>query len=179
MKKRYFVVAGAALLVAGWALFRPELLFIDQKVNESFPAHAVKPASMTSGGSPSMPSMHESMPAMEATVLLQGEFRAGAHDGRGTATIYALADGSRVLRLTDFETSNGPDLRVLAVAAAEAPDTDAVKKAGYREIAALKGNQGDQNYALPADLDLATHRAICIWCNRFSVNFTAAPLRAK
>jgi len=66
---------------------------------------------------------------------------------------------------------------VILVAAPEASDTDAVKKAGYKEIARLKGNKGDQNYEIPADIDLSMHRTVCIWCNRFSVNFTSAPLK--
>jgi hypothetical protein len=45
------------------------------------------------------------------------------------------------------------------------------------ELAKLKGNTGDQNYELPADLDLSTYRVVSIWCNRFSVNFAAAPLK--
>lgn len=40
----------------------------------------------------------------------------------------------------------------------------------------MKGNKGDQNYELPAGVDLGTHRAVSIWCARFSVNFGAAAL---
>jgi len=40
----------------------------------------------------------------------------------------------------------------------------------------LKGNVGDQNYDVPADLDLSRYRAVSIWCRCFSVNFGAAPL---
>ena len=41
----------------------------------------------------------------------------------------------------------------------------------------IKGNIGDQNYALGSDLDLSKYRAVSIWCKRFSVNFGAAALR--
>jgi hypothetical protein len=41
----------------------------------------------------------------------------------------------------------------------------------------LKGNQGNQNYELPADFDPSTYRSISVWCQRFSVNFATAPLR--
>jgi hypothetical protein len=41
----------------------------------------------------------------------------------------------------------------------------------------LKGNQGNQNYPIPADLDLANVGSVTIWCRQFSVNFTTAPLR--
>jgi hypothetical protein len=44
-------------------------------------------------------------------------------------------------------------------------------------VGRLKGNQGDQTYALPNNFDPEKHRAISVWCRRFSVNFAAAPLR--
>ena len=49
-------------------------------------------------------------------------------------------------------------------------------KAGFVELGKLKGTEGDQNYDVPADLDLAKYRAVTIWCRRFSVNFATAPL---
>ena len=40
----------------------------------------------------------------------------------------------------------------------------------------MKGNIGDQNYEIPATVDLANYRTVTIWCKRFSVNFGSAPL---
>jgi hypothetical protein len=65
---------------------------------------------------------------------------------------------------------------VYLVAAPNATDDETVKKAGYVELGKLKGTDGDQNYEVPADLDLARYRAVTIWCRRFSVNFGTAPL---
>jgi hypothetical protein len=67
-------------------------------------------------------------------------------------------------------------VRVYLVAAPDAKDNDTVTKAGFIEVGTLKGNIGDQNYELPADIDLAKYRAVTIWCKRFSVNFGTAPL---
>ena len=75
-----------------------------------------------------------------------------------------------------FETSNGPDVRVYLVATEDARDSEGVKKAGFVEVGTLKGNIGNQNYELPATIDLAQYRAVTIWCKRFSVNFATAPL---
>ena len=111
-------------------------------------------------------------------VLAKGEFHKADKAGKGTATIYELANGKRVLRLTDFETENGPDLHVRLIAADDAKDTASVAKTEYVEVAKLKGNKGNQNYDLPANVDLGKYRAVSIWCNRFSVNFAAAPLTA-
>ena len=143
------IVAG----VAGWYAFRPERLFINQKVNEQFPT-----ASAASNR------------------LASGQFHNGAHDTKGTATVFQLADGKKTLRLTDFATSNGPDVHVYLVAADDAKDDDTVTKAGFIDVGSLKGNIGDQNYDLPANADLSKYRAVTIWCKRFSVNFGTAPL---
>jgi hypothetical protein len=32
---------------------------------------------------------------------------------------------------------------------------------------------------VPENLDLGKYKVVSIWCNRFSVNFAAAPLAAK
>lgn len=113
---------------------------------------------------------------IDPVALTQGSFRGVHHDGSGSATVYRTGDGTRVLRLTEFATSNGPDLYVYLVAAADAPDNETVKRAGYISLGRLKGNQGDQNYVLPADVDLSRYRAVSIWCKRFGVNFAAAAL---
>jgi hypothetical protein len=81
-----------------------------------------------------------------------------------------------VLRLADFSTSNGPDVRVLLIAANDAPDHDTVKNSKPIELGRLKGNIGDQNYDIPSTIDLQAYRAVTIWCNRFSVNFGTAAL---
>ena len=158
MSSRRLIVAVAVLAaVAGtWYAFRPERLFVNQKVNEQFPtasAASVAPMKLTAG-----------------------EFHSGAHETKGSAAIFKLADGKRTLRLTNFATSNGPDVHVYLVAAADAQDSDTVKSAGFIELGSLKGNLGDQNYDVPANVDLAKYRAVTIWCARFGVNFGTAPL---
>ena len=114
----------------------------------------------------------------DAKVLAKGEFHNAEKAGKGTATVYQLADGKRVLRLSDFATDNGPDLHVRLIAADDAKDTASVAKAEFVEVAKLKGNKGAQNYELPEKVDLDKYRVVSIWCNRFSVNFAAAPLTA-
>ena len=158
MSRKLIVVIAMLLLAGGaWYAFRPERLFVNQTVSEQFPVASAAAAS--------------------ATALASGNFHTVAHDTKGTATVYELPTGQRTLRLTNFETSNGPDVRVYLVAAADATDSDTVKQAGFVEVAALKGNVGDQNYDLPAEADLSKYRAVTIWCKRFGVNFGTAPLK--
>ena len=111
-----------------------------------------------------------------AQILTSGNFHDVAHKGAGQATIYQLSGGKRLLRFTNFETSNGPDVRVYLVAAKDAGDSESVKQAGFVELGALKGNIGDQSYEISSDLDLSKYCAVTIWCKRFGVNFATAPL---
>jgi len=156
MKRKKLIYGLAAIVaIALWAAFRPERLFVNARVNEAMPAGFAN---------------------VSQTILSSGSFHSVAHESKGTASIYQLVDGKRILRFTNFETSNGPDVHVYLVAAKEASDSETVKKAGFLELGSLKGNIGDQNYDIPADADLAKYRAVTIWCKRFSVNFGTAPL---
>ena len=97
------------------------------------------------------------------------------HTGSGNATIYELADGSSVLRFEDFETVNGPDLRVILTTSAR-PESRSDVQEGYIELAKLKGNKGNQNYEIPADVDLNQYNAVVVYCKPFHVIFTSATL---
>ena len=44
------------------------------------------------------------------------------------------------------------------------------------ELGPLKGNQGEQNYDLPASVDLQKYNAIVIFCERFHAVFGVARL---
>jgi hypothetical protein len=165
MKRGTWVIGLAVAGGIGWYAFRPELLFVRKTVNESLPVAAAQATTSSSSGA-----------AVATTALVSGRFNSVAHETKGNATIYRLDDGSRVLRLTEFTTSNGPDVRVYLVAARDAADDETVTKAGFVELGALKGTDGNQNYEVPADLDLEKYRAVTIWCRRFSVNFGTAPL---
>jgi len=85
-------------------------------------------------------------------------------------------DSKRILRLTNFRTSNGPDVHVYLIAAPDAKDDETVKNAASVDLGILKGNIGDQNYDVPDSVDLGKYRAVMIWCKRFNVNFGTAPL---
>ena len=158
-KRNLIIISGAVILAGLWFLFRPERLFVNKTVNEGLPTTTAAAANPTA-----------------PMALSMGQFHNGVHDTSGTATIYQVEQGKRVLRLTNFKTSNGPDVHVYLVAANDATDNESVKKAGFLELGGLKGNEGDQNYDVPSNADLAKYRAVTIWCRRFSVNFGTAPL---
>jgi len=159
--KRYKIILPviAVLLVAAWYTFRPERLFVNQRVHEELPtAQAAN---------------------LPAKPIASGRFHSGAHPTSGAAAIYQLADGTRVLRFTDFKTSNGPDVHVYLISADDATDSETVTKAAFLDLGTIKGNIGDQNYTLGPDVDLSKYHAVSVWCKRFSVNFGAAPLSTE
>jgi len=141
---------------AAWYAFRPVRLVVNRRVDQAMPA--------TQTGLSPQP-------------LVSGQFYSILHPTAGMATIYRMGNGDRVLRFTEFSTSNGPDVHVYVVASDDAKDIATVERAGFIDLGVIKGNVGNQNYTLSSDLDLAKYRAISIWCKRFSVNFGAAALR--
>jgi hypothetical protein len=158
MSRKLIIAVGLVAVLGAWYAFRPERLFINQRVSEQFPTASA---------------------ATQSIALVSGSFHGVAHETKGVATIYRLPDGKKTLRLTGFQTSNGPDVQVYLVAAADASDNDTVTRAGFLPLGALKGNIGDQNYDLASDVDLGKYRAVTIWCRRFGVNFATAPLAEK
>lgn len=113
------------------------------------------------------------MPA-EPVVLAEGMFNEidFVHRGEGSATIYELPDGGRVLRFENFRVTNGPDLHVFIAEAANA--TQSSELGEHIDLGQLKGNVGDQNYEIPADLDLSQFNSIVIYCVPFQVVFSVA-----
>ncbi|HET7107526.1 MAG TPA: DM13 domain-containing protein [Candidatus Acidoferrum sp.] len=155
-KKWMLAAVGIPVLVGAWWVFRPEKLFVNQRVNEAAPTAL----------------------AAEPEALYTGRLEGKVHQTSGRATIYKSADGKQFLRLTDFTTSNGPDVHVLLVRSNEKAFGQEIVKGDLDgvELGALKGNQGDQNYDLPTGLDLNQYQAVTIYCQRFHAIFGVAKL---
>lgn len=161
MKKA--VVGGVVLLFLAVGLYftEPWAFFQDSTVDEALPSAPADPS--------------ETAPA-EPKVLSTGDFVKQEHDTSGTASIIELADGSRIVRLADFATTSGPDLHVWL--STETAGGNWFKYADDRriELGELKANNGNQNYVIPADADLAGIQSVVIWCKRFFVAFGSAPV---
>lgn len=113
----------------------------------------------------------EASPPTQNVQLSSGGFESAAHETTGTAAVVELAEGGRVLTLTDFETDPGPDLRVYLATGPDASD--------FEDLGALKGNVGNQQYEIPEGVDLDRLSTVVIWCRAFSVEFGSAPLAAS
>ena len=173
-KKRWWAgaaVVAVAAVAAGLVWFEPWALVVDESVHDALPS-ASAPA--TPG-----PSVAVDAPPAGPVTLAQGSFISHEHETKGTVKIVRLADGSHTLRLEGLDTSNGPDLRVWL---SDAPVKDGIAgwrvfdDGKYENLAKLKGNKGDQNYPLPADVDWSAYKSVSIWCDRFDVSFGAATL---
>ncbi|MDG4861135.1 DM13 domain-containing protein [Streptomyces sp. T-3] len=181
LKSRVFVgTLVAAALAAGLGLywFQPWKLWTDETVRESLPSAASSATAPAMAEDPGTATA-EDPGATELRTVAAGTLISHEHPTSGKAKLLRLPDGSHTLRLEGLDTSNGPDLRVWI--------TDAPVKEGkagwhvfddgkYQSLGKLKGNKGDQNYALPAGLDLDRYTSVSIWCDRFDVSFGAAEL---
>jgi hypothetical protein len=49
----------------------------------------------------------------------------------------------------------------------------------FEDLGSLKGDKCDQQYTLPAKLDLERHSTVVVWCRAFSVAFTSAALASS
>ena len=175
-------LAFAALV--GAFLLQPSLLAQDNMKQDTMKQDTMKQDSMKQDSMKQDDMKHDKMQDDKmmhdgkAKTLETGKFHGKVHATSGRATVYQEADGKLVLRLTNFKTSNGPDVHVVLVATKDAMDdanflkdnTDKV------ELGKLKGNEGDQNYEIPAGTDLTKFRTVSIYCERFNANFGAAPL---
>lgn len=184
---RAAVIAAAAVAVVVTAvalpLFQPWRIFTDKVVDEALPGAVPISTQSSSTTPPTVSVQPRTTPAQQPkapTVLLTGKLITHEHETEGTVAVLRLPDGSRILRLENLSTSDGPDLKVWLSDAKTVPG-----RAGwhvfdddkYRNLGNLKGNHGNQNYVIPKDVDLGDFRSVAIWCDRFNVSFGAAELK--
>ena len=143
---------GAIVGAVGFYLFSP--LFIDREVSE------------------------ELAQGPEPVVLSEGMFRDAdrVHKGSGTAQMVRLSNGEVEVQLSNFETTNGPDLYLWLSAHPDPASSADVKGAAFLELGQLKGNIGDQAYSLPSDASVADWKSVVVWCRQFGVLFSPAAL---
>lgn len=189
------VLSGIAVIGIALALFQPWRLVIDNRVDDAAPVVATgRPAgpatpttttatSNPAGASPSTtgptatgPSATGPSGASPSTILAPvergGTFVSKAHGTDGRARLIDTGAG-HVLRLEDLDTDNGPDVIVVL---STADPADPGIGTDYLDLGPMKGNQGNQNYEVPAGTDVSRFTTATLWCRRFSVAFGTAPL---
>jgi electron transfer DM13 len=157
-KRRIVCTVLALVVLFGlWYAFRPEKLFVNKRVAEPPPAALA-----------------------QLTPLYTGSFHSAARVTSGRATVYRQPNGSRVLTVSNFSTSSGPVLNVILLDGSRIAnsqnftpgDTDG------RDLGELKATQGEQNYALPADVDLNRFNTVVIYSAGLHAIFGTATLDA-
>jgi hypothetical protein len=109
-------------------------------------------------------------------VIASGAFYKLEVRGEGTAKLYRLADGRRILRFENFTTGENTDLFVwISELAKPATSKDAVSSP-HVELTNLKSTVGTQNYELPASLPTDKIKSIVIWCQPVAIAYAAAAL---
>lgn len=184
------IVVFLVLVILGWYLLSP--LFIDTRVNESFPETAMETPEVLSmesiipkktEGTDVLKDAKTSGESTENEVILPQPILSGmfedvdfVHKGKGTARVFRLSDGMLVLRLEDFEVTNGPGLHVILSKHPRPRSSGEVKDIGYLDLGNLKGSIGNQNYTLPDGIDISEFKSVVIYCYPFNVVFSTATL---
>ena len=182
-RRRTWIIAAAVAavgLVIGLVLFKPWLLFVDVNVDEQLPIVASGPAqAQPAPPTPLAPSPTPVSTPAGPVQLAVGTLISHEHTTTGTVRIVQQPDGVRLLTLENLDTSNGPDVHVWLSAAPVVEGTAGWFTAGsadHYDLGPIKGNQGNQVYRIPADVDLSKYPSVDLWCVQFSVSFGAAEL---
>jgi len=149
MKKKLLITFGIAIIVVGipFAYWTVSPFFRIEHVNETVPVD------MSS-----------------ENVIVKGPFEVmptTGHPAAGVLKVLKLND-TTILRYENYETLNGPDLRLYL-----ATDRKASK---FVDLGALKGTKGNINYTVPEDVDLTRYPYVLTWCRAFGVLFNSAKI---
>jgi hypothetical protein len=153
--KRLLIVVSIPVLVALWWAFRPEKLWINQTVNEAAPFD-------TSG---------------DPEPIFTGQFDSKTG---GRVTVFRKTNGQEYLRLKDLAISGDADAHVQLAKSGEVSQAQGAPNASLDSIdlGSFKTDQGDQNYDLPASVDLTKYDAVVIYNKRTSAILGVAKLEA-
>jgi hypothetical protein len=143
LRKWMLVAVGLPVLVALWWAFRPEKLWINQKVNEPAPFDA----------------------SADPRPILTGRFDGTARQTSGRATIYKKPGGKEYLHLSDFTTPSNSDVHVVLARSGDGNVAQHDLKSDV-DLGPLKSSQGDQDYDLPEATDLNQQETVLIYCER-------------
>lgn len=191
---RITIAATMAIVIGSAFYFEPWTLFTSSTIDEDLPQTTQSLDTAESDPETSSDTQTEELnsaanvpaeepepaPSVDYPITLSsGELISHEHETSGTVKILELEDGSRVLRLEDLKTSDGPQLEVWITNAPVIEGFDGwfvFDDDIYQSLGDLKATEGNQNYEIPAELKLEDFSSLSIWCSRFAVSFGAASL---
>ena len=157
----------AVVIVGGISAYAVSPYFTESTIDEALPTDVVlQPKNEVM--------MDEAMMDEMIPMSYAGSFIGvgdGIHDAQGDAYTISTKDGNNILRLENFESTNGPDLHVYLATDDNASD--------FVNLGKLKANMGNQNYDIPEETDLQKYNKVLIWCKTFGVLFGSAELSSS
>lgn len=173
-RKKLILIGAAAAVILGVGYYLASPLWRNKTANDSLPLAANLDTNARSRFDAEMDKMKDDtktmadiMPAASTGVTAQGRFVEASHDVAGRALLVSTGD-KKILRFEDFDTDNGPDLRIYLATDARASD--------FVDLGAMKANKGNINYDIPAGTDTAKYKYALVWCRAFRVLFSYAVL---
>ena len=104
----------------------------------------------------------------DGTLKFSGNFMGyGSQKVVGQAKIY-LTNNQYMLKLENFNTSNGPDLKVYL--------SKASSPSGFISLGDLKSTNGNQVYEITGPPDFLQHRFVLIHCEKYNHLYGSAEL---
>lgn len=152
------LIAAVPVLVVLWWLFRPEKLWVNEKVNEPAPFAA-------SAGEPAL--------------IATGKLEARSQPTQGRASLYKQGDGKFELRLTDFETAKSDDLNIILVNPDDAGRAmDAKQVPTGANLGIVQPGTAEQHLAVPANVDVTKLTEVVVYEMKGNQVYGAAKLEA-
>lgn len=140
-------------------------------------AHDSTPQFVGSGGTPTVLAQQATpapqpttSPANPGPITFVFNSNTGEGGTTGTAKLGKTADGKTVLNLTDFHTTDGPDLHVFISRVAH-PQNNANVTNGSDLGSLNHFTAGTKNFTVPANVDITQIQSIVIYCVSFSAIF--------
>jgi len=81
------------------------------------------------------------------------------------------SDGQTIVRFENFKTINGPNLHIYLAKDLEAKE--------FIDLGPIRGTEGNINYTIPEDVNLADYPYIMHWCVPFSVLFNYVEIQSR
>ncbi len=103
-----------------------------------------------------------------ARVVAQGTLQPRAHEVKGNALLIE-DQGKQILRFENFETINGPDVRIYLSSNLGIEDSI--------DLGPILATKGNVNYVLTDSIDTSKYQYVLVWCRAFRVLFSYAQLQ--
>ncbi len=180
MKKLAWILG--IILVAGIGYYLISPLFIVEEVYDAEPVALVssgmeelteaekadlEEAMRLTNSEPAEAMLEEAPEVMSEDTVRYAVMETPGHPASGQMRIIETQEGT-VLRFEDFETINGPQLRLYLAKDLRAND--------YIDLGPIRGTKGEINYLVPEGVDISEYRYVMHWCEPFRVLFNYVDL---